>query len=93
MFPIGRYTHVISVSILVLSLISIPAFAQQTNFIASLSGQAMSPTVTATGTAKFNIEPDGNIAYQINTRNHLNTVKGARISLKNGTDFAQVFNS
>ena len=93
-FPIGRFTPVISVSILVLSLISIPAFAQQTNFIASLSGQAMSPTVstTATGTAKFNIEPDGNMAYQIDTRN-LNGVIGAHISLKNGTDLAQVFNS
>lgn len=63
-FPIGRYTPAISLGILVLSLISIPAFAQQSNFIASLSGQAMSPTVstTATGTAKFNIEPDGNMA-------------------------------
>ena len=65
-FPIGRYTPVISVSILVLSLISIPAFAQQTNFIASLSGQAMSPTVSTTAT---------------------------HISLKNGNDLAQVFNS
>jgi hypothetical protein len=92
-FPIGRYTPVISVSILVLSLISIPAFAQQTNFIASLSGQAMSPTVstTATGTAKFG-RPDGNMAYQIDTRN-LNGVIGAHNSLKNGTDLAQVFNS
>lgn len=93
-FPIGRYTPVVSVSILVLSLISIPAFAQQTNFIASLSGQAMSPTIstTATGTAKFKIEPDGNMAYQIDTRN-INGVIGAHISLKNGTDLAQVFNS
>jgi hypothetical protein len=53
----------------------------------------MSPTVstTATGTAKFNIEPDGNMAYQIDKRN-LNGVIGAHISLKNGTDLAQVFN-
>lgn len=93
-FPIGRYTPVISVSILILSLISIPAFAQQTNFIASLSGQAMSPTVSATaaGTAKFNLDPDGNMAYQIDAKN-LNGVIGAQISLKNGTDLAQVFNS
>lgn len=93
-FPIGRYTPVISVSILVLSLISIPAFAQQTNFIASLSGQAMSPTVSTTGagTAKFNLDPDGNIAYQIDAKN-LNGVVGAHISHKNGTDLAQVFNS
>lgn len=93
-FPIGGYTPVISVSILVLSLISIPAFAQQTNFIASLSGQAMSPTVstTAAGTAKFNLDPNGNMAYQIDAKN-LNGVVGAHISLKNGTDLAQVFNS
>ena len=93
-FPIGRYIPVISLGILVLSLISIPAFAQRSNFIASLSGQAMSPTVstTATGTAKFNIEPNGNMAYQIDTRN-LDGVIGAHISLKNGTDLAQVFNS
>jgi len=94
-FPIGRYTPVISGSILVLSLISIPAFAQQqSNFIARLSGQAISPTVstTAAGTAKFNLDPDGNMAYQIDVKN-LNGVIGAHISLKNGTDLAQVFNS
>ena len=85
-FPIGGYTAIVSVSILVLSLISIPAFARQTNFIARLSGQAMSQTVitTAIGTAKFYIEPDGNMAYHIDTRN----LKGAHISLKNGTDLA-----
>ncbi|HXV89235.1 MAG TPA: CHRD domain-containing protein [Nitrososphaeraceae archaeon] len=93
-FPIGRYTPVILLSILVLSLTSIPALAQQTNFVASLSGQAMSPTVstTATGTAKFNKEPVGNMTYQIDTRN-LNGVRGTHISLKNRTNLAQVFNS
>ena len=95
-FPIGRYTSIISISTLVLSLISIliPAFAQQSTFVASLSGQSLSPTVNtaATGTAKFNVEPDGNMAYQIST-NKLNGVIGAHISLKNGTDLAQVFNS
>ena len=93
-FPIGRYTSIVSISALVLSLmsISIPAFAQQSTFIASLSGQSVSPSVNtvATGTAKFNVEPDGD--YQINT-NKLNGVVGAHISLKNGTDLAQVFNS
>jgi hypothetical protein len=41
----------------------------------------MSPTVstTATGTAKSNIEPDGNMGYQIDTGN-LNGVIGAHIS-------------
>lgn len=95
-FPIGRYTPIVSISTLVLSLISIsiPAFAQQSTFIASLSGQSVSPSVNtaATGTAKFNLESDGNMDYQINT-NKLNGVIGAHISLKNGTDLAQVFNS
>ena len=95
-FPTGRYTSIIHISTLILSLISIsiPALAQQSTFVASLSGQSLSPTVNtaATGTAKFNVEPDGNMAYQIST-NKLNGVIGAHISLKNGTDLAQVFNS
>lgn len=95
-FSIGRYTSVLSLGILVLSLISIsiPTFAQQPSFTASLSGQTLSPSINtpATGTAKFNIDPDGNMAYQINT-NSLDGVIGAHISLKNGTDLAQVFNS
>jgi hypothetical protein len=54
----------------------------------------MSPTVSTTtaGTAKFNLDPDGNMAYQIDAKN-LNRVIGVHISLKNGTDLAQVFNS
>jgi hypothetical protein len=53
----------------------------------------MSPTVstTAAGTAKFNLDLDGIMAYQIDAKN-LNGVVGAHISLKNGTDLAQVFN-
>lgn len=90
-FPIGRYTLIMSISTLVLSLIStsIPAFAQKSTFIASLSGQAISPSVNtaATGTAKFNVQADGNMAYQING-NKLNGVIGVHISLKNGTDLA-----
>lgn len=95
-FSIGRYTSVLPLGILVLSLISIsiPTFAQQPSFTASLSGQNLSPSINtpATGTAKFSISPDGNMAYQINT-NRLDGVIGAHISLKNGTDLAQVFNS
>jgi len=56
-FPIGRYTSIMSISTTILSLITIsmPAFAQQSTFIASLSGQSLSPSVNtaATGTAKF----------------------------------------
>ena len=38
------------------------------------------------------MDPDGNMAYRIDA-NKLNGVIGAHISLKNGTDLAQVFNS
>src|ERR671918_2091176 len=67
---------------------------KQSSYVARLSGQTLSPSVNtaASGTAKFNIDPDGNMAYQIDA-NKLNGVIGAHISLKNGTDLAQVFNS
>jgi hypothetical protein len=38
------------------------------------------------------MDPDGNMVYQIDA-NKLDAVIGAHISLKNGTDLAQVFNS
>lgn len=95
-FPVDRYTSIMSLVILVLSLISIsiPGFAQQSSFVVSLSGKTLSPSVNnaATGTAKFNMDPDGNMVYQIDA-NKLDGVIGAHISLKNGTDLAQVFNS
>lgn len=91
--PIKRYTPLISLGILVVSLISMPAFAQQMSFNANLSGGTLSPSVNtvATGTAKFNLESNGNIAYNIDVKN-LKGVIGAHISLQNGTDLAQVFN-
>ena len=95
-FPVGGYTSIMSLGILVLSLISmsISGFAQQSSFVASLSGQTLSPSVNtvASGMARFNIDPDGNMACQMDA-NKLNGVIGAHISLKNGTDLAQVFNS
>src|SRR6185436_6650661 len=90
--PVKRYTPLISLGILVVSLISMPAFAQQ-SFNANLSVGPLSPSVStvATGTAKFNLDSNGNMAYNIDVKN-LNGVIGAHISLKNGTDLAQVFN-
>ena len=92
-FPIKRYTPLISLGILVVSLISMPAFAQQMSFNANLSGGTLSPSVNtvATGTAKFNLDSNGNMAYNIDVKN-LKGVIGAHISLQNGTDLAQVFN-
>ena len=91
--PIKRYTPLISLGILVVSLISMPAFAQQMSFNANLSGGTLSPLVNtvATGTAKFNLDSNGNMAYNIDVTN-LKGVIGAHISLQNGTDLAQVFN-
>lgn len=92
-FPIKRYTPLISLGILVISLISMPAFAQQMSFNANLSGGTLSPSINtvATGTAKFNLDLNGNMAYNIDVKN-LKGVIGAHISLQNGTDLAQVFN-
>ena len=92
-FLISRYSPLMSLGILTISLISMPAFAQQANFVASLSGQNLSPKVStaATGTAKFNVGPDGNMAYVVDGKN-IKGIIGAHISLKNGTDVAQVFN-
>jgi hypothetical protein len=89
----GRYIPIVSLCILSISLISIPVFAQQMSFTASLSGQSLTPLVstTATGTAKFNVDTEGNMAYQIDVKN-IGGVIGAHISLQNGTDLAQVFN-
>jgi CHRD domain len=92
-FPIKRYTPLLSLGILVASLISMPAFAQQMSFNTNLSGRTLSPSVNtvATGTAKFNLDSNGNMAYNIDVKN-LKGVIGAHISLQNGTDLAQVFN-
>ena len=91
--PIKRYSPLISLGILVVSLMSMPAFAQQMSFNANLSGGTLSPSVNtvATGTAKFNLVSNGNMAYNIDVKN-LEGVIGAHISLQNGTDLAQVFN-
>ena len=91
--PVKRYTPLISLGILVVSLISMPAFAQQMSFNANLSGGTLFPSINtvATGTAKFNLDSNGNIAYNIGVKN-LKGVIGAHISLQNGTDLAQVFN-
>jgi hypothetical protein len=89
----GRYIPIFFLCILSISIISIPVFAQQMSFTASLSGQSLTPPVstTATGTAKFNVDAQGNISYQLDVKN-IKGVIGAHISLQNGTDLAQVFN-
>jgi len=48
-------------------------------------------TTNPSCTAKFNLDPQGNILYQIDVKN-IKGVIGAHLSLQNGTDLAQVFN-
>lgn len=90
---IAKHIPIVTLCVLAISITSIPAFAQQKIFTATLSGQSLSPPVStpATGTAKFNLDDQGNMAYQIDVKN-IKGVIGAHISLKNGSDLAQVFN-
>ena len=71
------------------------AFAQQQQqvFIAKLSGKAESPPVDtqATGSAKFTVNPNDTISYEVNAKN-VNGVIGAHIIENNGSLLAQVFN-
>ena len=89
----SRYISIMLFCALTASLVSTPAFAQQTNFGAILSGKNLSPPVKtiASGTAKFNVDAQGNMSYQLDVKN-IKGVIGAHISLQNGTDLAQVFN-
>jgi hypothetical protein len=95
LLEIYRYVPILSICLLTISglPISIPALAQQMNYGATLSGSNLSPPVTtgASGTAKFNVDQQGNMAYQIDVKN-IKGIIGSHISLKNGTDLAQVFN-
>jgi hypothetical protein len=45
----------------------------------------------ATGTAKFHINTDGSLCYQVNV-NNMNGVLGAHIGTKNGTELADLIN-
>ncbi|MGA7007858.1 MAG: CHRD domain-containing protein, partial [Nitrososphaeraceae archaeon] len=86
----GRYIPIVSLCILSISIISIPVFAQQISFTASLSGQSITPAVSTTATGEY-VDAQGNMSYQLDVKN-IKGVIGAHISLQNGTDLAQVFN-
>ncbi|MDQ6668833.1 MAG: CHRD domain-containing protein [Thermoproteota archaeon] len=76
------------------STIPIATYAQQqTNFSADLSGKNIVPPVntSATGTAKFNLNPNGTLSYEVDGMN-LNQVIGAHVTLKNGTVLAELLN-
>jgi hypothetical protein len=66
---------------------------QQTNFAANLSGKNIVPPTnsTATGTATFSVNPNGNLSYQVDAMN-INKVIGVPVSLKNGTELVELLN-
>ena len=64
---------------------------QQMNFAATLTGKDMTPPVntSATGTAKFHINPDGSVCYAVYA-NRISGVLGSHIGTKNGTELADL---
>jgi CHRD domain len=96
-YLVKNYAHVKITTVLlfasiVLSTIPVLTYAQQqTNFVANLSGKNMTPPVNtlASGTAKFQVNPNGTLSYQLDAMN-LNKVIGSHISSKNGTELAQL---
>jgi len=73
--------------------VSIYAQQEQMNFVANLTGKDMNPAVNtpATGTAKFHINPDGSLCYQVSVSN-IDNVLGAHIGTKNATELADLIN-
>ena len=69
------------------------ARAQQQTFTAKLTGQNEMPPIKtgATGTAKFTVNSNDTLNYEMIV-NNIDAVIGARISLKNGSLLAEVFN-
>jgi competence protein ComGC len=81
-----------------ISTIPILAYAQQqqqqTNFMANLSGKDVQPTpvnTPATGTAKFQLNQNGTISYEVDAKN-LDKVIDASIDYKNGTEVVSLIN-
>jgi hypothetical protein len=89
----GTVALIVSIIVLV-STIPVLSYAQQrTSFVANLSGKNMTPPVNtpATGTAKFQVNPNGTLSYELDVMN-LNKVIGSHISSKSGTEMAQLLN-
>ena len=88
---------IVIVSVIAIAVVATPvsiyAQQQQMNFAASLSGKDMVPPVSsaASGTAKFHINTDGSLCYQVNV-NNINGVLGTHIGTKNGTELADLIN-
>ena len=85
-------------SVGLISTIPILAYAQQqqqqTNFIANLSGKDVQPTpvnTPATGTAKFQLNQNGTMSYEVDAKN-LDKVIDASIDYKNATEVVSLIN-
>ena len=74
-------------------LASSPTRGEPKDFVADLSGKSMIPPIdtNAKGSAKFHINPNGTLSYEINATN-INGVIGAHIGLNNGTELADLIN-
>ena len=76
------------------SIVPISSYAQkQTDFVATLSGKNVVPPVNtpATGTAKFHLNPNGTLSYEVDV-NNIKDVIGVPVKLKNGAEVAQLLN-
>ncbi len=84
------------VASLIAAVSTIPIFSyaqQQTNFVATLTGKNVVPPVDtpATGTAKFHLNPNGTLSYEVDV-NNINGVVGVPIKLKDGAELANLLN-
>jgi len=82
------------IAIIIAAVCTIPFLTyaqQQTSFVASLTAKNIVPPVDtgATGTAKFNANPNGTLSYEVDVKS-INQVVGAPISLKNGTALVEL---
>ena len=84
-------------SIMIVAAIPALSFAQQqqqvTDFIANLSGKDVSPPVNtpATGVAKFHVNPNDTISYEISV-NNIDKVIDSFMGPKNNTDLIELIN-
>jgi competence protein ComGC len=86
-------------SVGLISTVPLLAYAQQqqqqtTNFVANLSGKDVQPTpvnTPATGTAKFQLNQNGTMSYEVDAKN-LDKVIDASIDYKNTTEVVSLIN-
>jgi hypothetical protein len=66
---------------------------QQSTFVATLSGKNMQPPVNtpATGTAKFSVNPNGTLSYEVDATS-VDKVLAVPLEQKNGTLLAELLN-